>query len=557
MTEQVTILTAAAVRTMDDAVPTGTAVAIRGDKILAVGTPEGLQATYPGAEIDDRYADQVLAPGFVEAHSHMGGEMMSNPNYLGYFPRTSPDGTPLPGAQSWEGVIDALKTWDAALPAGVPLMARGLDMLFHPGCVLDRHALDEVSSTRPIFINHASGHVSTANTVLLKAAGYSEETDIEGVVKGVDGFPTGELQEMEAMMPIMALAGVDMSKGMTTEAGMYMFAADARNQGCTTATDLASFDAVRPGGLDLLADVTSRDDFSLRLVPATFGGMTKSAEEAQQMAGLVASVQDKGNAKLHLGTVKLMLDGSIQQYTAKLQDPGYVCNHDAGIWNTDAETFRAQVSAFHKAGLNIHVHCNGDEATEVFCDAVEDVLADSPRWNHRHTVTHSQLTTRAQYKRMAELGMCANIFSNHIWYWGDQHIDLTVGPDRVQRMNAARTALDSGVAIALHCDTPVTPLDPLATASYAAERRTPTGRSWGDAERISVKEALEAVTIGAAYILKLDHLVGSIVPGKYADFAVLDRDPLEVSEPKELRDITVLGTVVGGAHFPSPVAATV
>lgn len=275
------------------------------------------------------------------------------------------------------------------------------------------------------------------------------------------------------------------------------------------------------------------------------------------MAALVKSYQDKATDKLHLGTVKLMLDGSIQQHTAKLQEPGYACGHDAGIWNSTPEVFREQVSAFHRAGLNIHVHCNGDAATEVFCDAVEDELGESPRWNHRHTVTHSQLTTRAQYKRMAELGMAANIFSNHIWYWGDQHIDLTVGPDRVQRMNAARTALDSGVTIALHCDTPVTPLDPLATASYAAERRTPTGRSWGDAERISVKEALEAITIGPAYILKLDHLIGSIVPGKFADFAVLDRDPLEVVEPRELRDITVLGTVVGGVHFPSPVAQTV
>ncbi|WP_062516119.1 amidohydrolase [Demequina gelatinilytica] len=556
MTETVTILTAKLVRTLDDAVPTGTAVAVRGDRILAVSDVEQLLTAYPGAEVDDRYADQVLAPGFVEAHSHMGGHMES-PFFLGYFPRTMPDGTPLPGAQSWQGVLDALKAWDAELPEGEILNARGLDMLFHPGETLDRHALDSVSSTRGIYVIHASGHVATANSVLLEKAGYGADTDIEGVIKGEDGLPTGELQELGAMMPVMAALGMDLSKGMTSEKGMYDFAADARNHGCTTATDLASFDAVRPGGLGLLTEVTSREDFSLRLVPATFGGMTTSAEEAQQMAGLVKSIQDKGNAKLHLGTVKLMLDGSIQQHTAKLQDPGYVCGHDDGIWNTDAETFRAQVSAFHKAGLNIHVHCNGDEATEVFCDAVEEVLAEAPRWNHRHTVTHSQLTTRAQYRRMAELGMCANIFSNHIWYWGDQHIDLTVGQDRVQRMNAARTALDAGVTIALHCDTPVTPLDPLATASYAAERRTPTGRSWGDAERISVKEALEAITIGPAYVLKLDHLIGSIVPGKYADFAVLDRDPFEVAEAKELRDIAVLGTVVGGVHFPSPVPATV
>lgn len=548
----VTIYTAALVRTMDAAVPTGEAVAVRGDIVLAVGDVSTLEATYPGAIVDTRYAENVLMPGFVEAHSHLSSPTMASPSYLGYFPRTAPDGSPRPGAQTWQGVLDALVVWDAELPEGEPLLASGLDMLFFPGVALTRQVLDTVSATRPIVITHASGHVASGNTAVLALAGFMAGTDIEGVVKDADGLPTGELQELHAMLPVMGALGMDMTSMGTSEESLFNMAADARNHGCTTATDLANFDIVKPGGYDLLAEVTGRDDFSLRFVPAQFGGMTTSYDEAKQIADIVTAHKGKSTPKLKLGTVKLMLDGSIQQYTAKLQSPGYVCDHDAGMWNSDPETFREQVRAFHQAGLNIHVHCNGDEATEVFLDAVEEALAEAPRWNHRHTVTHSQLTTRAQYKRMAELGMCANVFSNHIWYWGDQHIDLTVGPDRVRRMNAARTALDEGVTVALHCDTPVTPLDPLATASYAAERRTPRGRSWGDEERLTIFEALEAITIGPAYLLKLDHAVGSIVPGKYADFAVLDQDPAAVAEPADLREIAVLGTVVGGAHFPSP-----
>ena len=88
----------------------------------------------------------------------------------------------------------------------------------------------------------------------------------------------------------------------------------------------------------------------------------------------------------------------------------------------------------------MHVHCNGDEATELFLDTGEAALQRHPRWDHRHTVTHSQLTTPAQYRRMASLGMCVNIFSNHLWFWGDQHRDVTLGPDRASRMNAAATA---------------------------------------------------------------------------------------------------------------------
>jgi predicted amidohydrolase YtcJ len=196
----------------------------------------------------------------------------------------------------------------------------------------------------------------------------------------------------------------------------------------------------------------------------------------------------------------------------------------------------------------VHTHCNGDESTELFLDTVEDALRDFPRWDHRHTVTHSQLTTPAQYRRMATLGMCANIFSNHLWFWGDQHRDLTLGPDRASRMDAARSALRAGVPISLHSDSPITPLDPLATASYAASRRTSSGQVLGEHERISVPEALHAMTLGAAYMLKMDHEVGSLEAGKYADLAVLDRDPFGV-EPDALREVEVRGSVVGGRHF--------
>jgi predicted amidohydrolase YtcJ len=198
----------------------------------------------------------------------------------------------------------------------------------------------------------------------------------------------------------------------------------------------------------------------------------------------------------------------------------------------------------------VHAHCNGDQATELFLDVVEGSLRRHPRWDHRHTVTHSQLSTAAQYRRMAALGVGANIFANHIWAFGDQHLDVTLGVDRASRMNAAATALRCGVPIALHSDSPVTPLGPLATMKHAITRLTQSGRVMGEFERIGAEDALRAVTIGAAYLLKLDGEVGSIEAGKFADLAVLDRDPLAV-EPQELPGIEVLGTVLGGRHHRS------
>jgi predicted amidohydrolase YtcJ len=152
------------------------------------------------------------------------------------------------------------------------------------------------------------------------------------------------------------------------------------------------------------------------------------------------------------------------------------------------------------------------------------------------------------FRRMAALGLCANLFANHVWYWGDQHRAMTMGPDRAERLDACGSALAAGVALAIHSDAPVTPLGPLFTAWCAVNRLTPSGRVLGPSERIGVAEALRAITLGAAWTLKLDHEVGSIECGKRADFCVLEDDPLAV-DPKALKDLPVWGTVLSGRVF--------
>jgi predicted amidohydrolase YtcJ len=138
-----------------------------------------------------------------------------------------------------------------------------------------------------------------------------------------------------------------------------------------------------------------------------------------------------------------------------------------------------------------------------------------------------------------------NLFANHIWYFGDQHVAQTIGAVRAARMNACRSALDTGVRLAIHSDAPVTPLGPLFTAWCAANRLTMSGKVLGAAQCISVQEALRLITLGAAYTLGLDGEVGSIEAGKRADFAVLGDDPLGIAAEK-LKDVPVRGTVTGG-----------
>ena len=192
----------------------------------------------------------------------------------------------------------------------------------------------------------------------------------------------------------------------------------------------------------------------------------------------------------------------------------------------------------------MHIHTNGDEASEVSIAAIEAAGRKHPWPSARHVLQHCQMMGRDQFRKCADMGICTNIFSNHIWYFGDQHAELTIGEERAMRMDAARSALDEGVRVALHSDAPVTPMGPLFTAWCAVARETMSGRVLGEAQRITTEEALYAITLGAAYTLKLDHEIGSIEAGKRADFAILGEDPTKAAA---LKDVEVLGTVLSGA----------
>ena len=279
-------------------------------------------------------------------------------------------------------------------------------------------------------------------------------------------------------------------------------------------------------------------------------GSTDWADAADLLVELVAGDTDK----LRTVGLKLVLDGSIQGFTAKMDWPGYYSGTDIavdhGVWMTAPDQLVDICRPFHERGINIHAHCNGDLTVDAWIDCVEQLLIERSWLDHRHTVQHCQLTKPAQYRRMAKLGMCANIFTNHLWYWGDEHHDITVGPERARRMEACRTAEREGVSFSIHSDASVTPLGHLHTMWCAVNRVTPSGRVLGPDERISAASALRSVTLDAAYQLHLDQEFGSIECGKAADFTVLEDDPLTV-DPMAIKDIGVWGTVVAGRPRPS------
>ena len=534
----ITVFKAKKIITMDPNRPAATHVAVKDGKILAVGGAD-CAAQWGAFETDSSLADSVLMPGFVEGHAHMMAGAMWQYAYSGYHDRTDPDGKLWKGMTTIDEVVASLKSYAATLAPGEPLVGWGFDPIFLPTERLNRRHLDEIAADRPVVVMFSSFHVMCVNSAALEMAGYDEDTEAEGILTDGNGTPTGELQEMAAMFPVMHRVGFDFKKLSQEEDSIRSYGRTANRAGVTTITDL--FATITPESLETLLSVTAEQDFPLRIVP-TIGAMGAPADQiAAQARELAASSTDK----LRLGGVKLMTDGSIQGWTARVKWPGYVGGQPNGIWNTAPEQIYELCEIMQREHIKMNIHTNGDEASEVVIDAIDAAMRKHPWRGARHVLQHAQMMGADQFARAAELSICVNLFANHLWYFGDQHAALTIGEDRAMRMDACRSAKDAGVHFTIHSDAPVTPLGPLFTAWCAVNRTTMSGRTLGKAQCLTVMEGLHAITLGAAYTMGMDDEIGSIEAGKQADFAVLGSDPTAV-DPAALKDVPVLGTVLGG-----------
>jgi predicted amidohydrolase YtcJ len=483
-------------------------------------------------------------PGMVEGHAHtMEGTLWRNV-YVGWFDRMDPDGKVWSGLKSIDDVVGRLSEEERKLEdPSTPLTGWALDPIYMDNRRVTRHDLDRVSSSRPIGILHASGHIMNVNTKALELAGLLKPgVNHPGIPLGDDGLPAGELYGPDAMTPVGPHVGFDRAVTDCDERGLIDYAKLCVRAGVTTSTDLAA--QLTDDSVAMMLEVTGRPDFPARIVPLrVFFGMS-----AEEIVTYVVKLKSQSTEQLRLGRIKAVADGSIQGFSARMRWPGYYNGAPNGLWYTSPDQMLELYKRALAAGVQVHTHTNGDQATQMALDMLEPALKAHPSPDHRFTLQHCQLADAAQFRKMAAMDMCVNLFANHHFYWGDEHYRLTVGPERAERMNACRTALASGVPMAIHSDAPVTPLGPLFTAWEAVNRITASGRTQGEGEKISVAEALYAITIGAAYTLHLDHEIGSIEIGKKADLAVLEDDPTEV-DPTELKDIKVWGTVQNGRIF--------
>ena len=545
------------------------ALAVKNGQILAVGTKTEVMAS-KGSEtklID--LGGKTLMPGFYDPHSHVVLQSAK-------FATANLDPIPIGEAGSIADIQRVMRDWikEKKIAPGQWAVGWGYD---DTGMREQRHPtrddLDAVSTEHPILLMHISCHLMSCNSKLLEVLGITRDTkDPEGgVIQRKPGStePNGVLEENAMLMVLQKFPVPTPEQAMDIlEEGLQHYA----QAGITTAQDCAT----GRGSWQLLAAMAQADRLPIDVIAwPIYKGIDDAAFD-----DIVAHKNDHG--RLKLGGVKITLDGSIQGYTGYLSKPYHVepgssqiiadhCDSEEaesifvtpenqtnasdvlsvpgggyrGYSSMTQEQVNSWIRRCDAAGIQIQAHTNGDAATDILIEAVKIVRKDRPRPDLRTTIIHAQTMREDQLDFSAEHGLTPSFFPIHVYFWGDRHRDLFLGPERAARISPSRSALDRNIKITLHHDAPVAGIEMLAVAWTAVNRVTSGGKELGPEQRITPFEALRAITADAAWQNFEEDRKGTLESGKLADLVVLSDDPLAV-EPMKMRDIQVLETIKEG-----------
>eukprot|EP00756_Hemistasia_phaeocysticola_P003846 Hpha_TRINITY_DN12485_c0_g1::TRINITY_DN12485_c0_g1_i2::g.42764::m.42764 len=334
----------------------------------------------------------------------------------------------------------------------------------------------------------------------------------------------------KAFMAIKRMVDLSLQNGLTTISELGIGFVDTKTE------------------LQLLPRVFNDTQCPMRCVGVIMADIfTQNLHNGDALAAVkhTKELKTKNTDKFIINGMKFMTDDAFVGLQMALSDaPGYIDGHK-GLWLSEpGEAYVKKVLPWWRAGEQIHVHSNGDAAQDVTLELLAELLLRHPRFDHRFTFEHYGISTTAQARRLKSLGACAsvNIYYPHLrGELNESHL----GCDRAHLASRLGTLVSTGVVTTTHTDTPIAPPRPLEEMWVAVNRTGQSGKTLAPCERVTVEQALKMKTVDAAFVLGMDHVIGSIEAGKYADFTVLEQDPFEV-HPEALRDIPVWGTVVGG-----------
>ena len=522
------IIRNAKVWTVEKNHPTAQAVAVLGDRIVAVGSNDAVEAWHGTQTRVIDAAGKLLLPGFNDAHVHFvdGGLALDSVQLN--------DAT---GATEFARRIDerAKRT-----PKGEWVTGGDWDETkWTPARMPTRELIDALTPDTPVFVNRYDGHMALANSVTLRLAGITAKTpDPPGgvIVRDAQGNPTGALKD--AAMDYVYKVAPPLSHEQRLQA-VKRALAHAASLGVT------SVQHMNPE----YADIAVYQELLQR------GALTARIYAAPLITGVDDQVKIGvrhafGGPFLRIGALKAYADGSLGSATAYFFDPFSNQPNNHGLLSDEmhpVSLMQDRMMRADAAGLQICTHAIGDQGISIILDLYTEVVKAHGKSDRRFRIEHAQHMAAKDFDRFANLHVIASVQPYHTiddGRWAEQRI----GHDRSSRTYAFRTFLDHGVRLAVGTDWNVAPLDPMLTVYAAVTRATLDGKNpngWFPEQKLTLPETIEAYTLGSAYAEFQENEKGSITPGKLADMVLLS-DDIFVSDPAKIRDVKIMTTIVGG-----------
>ncbi|MEN6544006.1 amidohydrolase family protein [Parvibaculum sp.] len=527
-----TIMANANVVTADGNFSIAEALAFRNGKIVAVGTLDEVKASAGDeAEIVD-CAGRTILPGFIEPHMHFFPIAI-----LGRFADV--------GAMQCEDAEDVIARIGELAGQAKPgewIVARQFDPSLQPGADrINARALDRLAPDNPVFIFNASLHIGYCNSAALKIAGITAATpNPAGAAYGrePDGTPNGVLQGQATMFAVL---GHNLAAMAVTDvpAACKRVCEKANRVGITTFCDQASGGFQGPGEIEAFRKFAVSGHMTARLRYSLIQAGASRWDELGFAFG-------DGDQMARAAGWKIVSDGSNQGRTGLQREP-YLGRDDFGIAYVEKEALKEIVIKRALQGWPVVVHANGDRAIDHALDAFEAAYAAGAPRERRFRIEHCSILHDEQIERIAKLGISPSFLIGHVHYWGKAFRDEIFGPAKTNLLGRAASCGKKGIRWTMHSDEPVSEMDPLRLIDNAVNRSLwkEPGGVLNPAERVSVEDAIVALTRDAAWQCHSDHEIGTLEPGKFADFVVLDKDPRAVP-PETIRSIRVLETWVSG-----------
>jgi len=522
------IISNAKVWTVDKSLPTAQAVAVLGDRLVAVGSNADVDAWHGDHTRVIDAGGKLLLPGFNDAHVHFvsGGMQLTN--------------VQLKDATSAQEFARLIGERAKVTPKGEWILGGNWDETkWNPPNMPTKALIDALTPDTPVFVSRYDGHMGLANSVALRLAGITAKTpDPPGgtVVRDARGNPTGALKDAETDYIDKVIPRLSHDQRLRVVKRALAYAASV---GVTSVQHMsASYQDVA-----VYSELLQRGELTTRIYAAP--SIVHVDDQAKLGIGRAF-----GGPYLRVGALKAFADGSLGSGTAYFYEPFVNQGNNRGLLSDEMHPISLMRERYLKAdaaGLQLCTHAIGDEGISTILDLYADVIKAGGEKDRRLRIEHAQHMAAKDFGRFAQLHVIASVQPYHAIDDG-RFAEAHIGHDRASRTYAFRTFLDHGVRLAFGTDWEVAPLDPMLTVYAAVTRATLDGKNpngWFPEQKLSVAETIEAYTMGSAYAEFQENEKGSITPGKLADMVLVSDDIFSIA-PEKIRDVHILKTFVGG-----------